>query len=104
MPLPLAPLVGIAVKYGTVALAGYALARQVGGGRTDQRAHDALDDLPEGATVHIPRDRRDSEHSVTATGRLRRVFRVAGSRAGWELDAAVIGRLRLRRTGSFRGA
>jgi len=104
MPVALAPLVGIAVKYGTVALAGYALARQVGVGRTDQRAHDALDDLPEGATLHIPRDRQDSEHSLTGTGRLRRVFRVAGARAGWELDAAVIGRLRLRRMGGFRRA
>ena len=27
MPLPLPPLAGLALKYGTIALAGYALAR-----------------------------------------------------------------------------
>lgn len=95
MPLPLAPLAGIALKYGTVALAAWgaqrALRAAVTLGRTDQRAEDALDDLPEGATAHHPRD-RDQRNAAL---RLRRRIHFAGQ--DWDFDASMIARLRLRR-------
>ena len=93
MPLPLVPVV--ALKLGSAALAVWAAQRalraSVGPGRTDQRAEDALDDLPEGMTVHAPRD-RDQRNS---TARLRRRIRLGG--AEWELDAGLIARFRLKK-------
>ena len=53
MPLPLPPLAGLALKYGTIALAGYALARATSHGRLDQRVEDLMDDTPEGATWNV---------------------------------------------------
>ncbi len=96
MPLPLAPVAGIALKYGAVALAAWgaqrALRAAVAPGRTDQRAEDALDDLPEGLTAHAPRDRDQQNAGL----RLRRRLRIAGR--DWDLDAGMIARFRLRRT------
>ena len=93
MPLPLAPIAGLALRYGTVALASYALARRtlrsVEAGRRDQRAEDALDDTPEGATL-----RREAE-SLHGTGRWKRVFRMGEH--GYEVDATALGRVRFRR-------
>jgi hypothetical protein len=93
MALPLAPIAAMAVKYGTVALAGYALARQIQPGRTSQPIEDELDDLPEGVSAHRPRDREQ----VNASARLRRVVRLGTRGPGFELDASVLGRLRMRR-------
>ena len=91
MPLPLAPITVFAMRYGTVALASYALARSVERGRRDQRAEDACDDLPEGLTT-----RRDGEQ-VNATGRFKRVVRFGTNGPGFEIDATALGRVRLRR-------
>ncbi|GKY86590.1 hypothetical protein [Sinisalibacter aestuarii] len=91
MPLPLAPITAIALRYGTVALATYTLARRVERGRRDQRAEDAHDDIPEGLTA-----RRESEQ-VNATGRMRRVFRFGADGPGLEIDASALGRVRFRR-------
>ena len=91
MPLPLAPITAIALRYGTVALATYAVARQIERGRRDQRAEDALDETPEGLTV-----RRDGEQ-MGATGRFRRIIRWGTSGPGVEIDATALGRVRLRR-------
>jgi len=91
MPLPLAPITAIALRYGTVALATYALARRVELGRRDQRAEDAFDETPEGVTM-----RRESEQ-MYATGRLRRVIRLGQSGPGVEIDASALGRVRFRR-------
>lgn len=93
MPLPLAPLATFAVKYGAVAIAGYALARQIQPARIDQRAEDALDELPEGLAMRSPRDREQ----VNATARARRVIRLGASGPGLEIDAAFLARLRFRR-------
>jgi hypothetical protein len=94
MPLPLAPLAGLALRAGLVAAAAYAArralaARQVG--RTDQRAEDALDDTDEGVALHAPPDRDQTNLSA----RLRRTIRW-GNR-GVEIDAALIGRFRVRK-------
>ncbi|OIP82418.1 MAG: hypothetical protein AUK37_09070 [Rhodobacterales bacterium CG2_30_65_12] len=91
MPLPLAPITVIALRYGTVALASFALARSVERGRRDQRAEDALDEVPEGITA-----RREPEQ-MNATGRLKRVIRLGSGGPGVEIDASALGRLRFRK-------
>ena len=97
MPLPLAPLLPIALRLGTVAAASYAVTRWVRArthaGRTDQRAEDAFDDLGEGLAVHRPADRAE-DSQTNASARLRRVIRFRGKT--WELDAGLMARLRLR--------
>jgi hypothetical protein len=97
MPLPLAPLLPFALRLGAVATASYAATRWVRArtqtGRTDQRAEDAFDDLGEGLAVHRPSDRAE-DSQTNATLRVVRVIRIG--RRSWELDAGVMGRLRLR--------
>jgi hypothetical protein len=100
MPLPLAPLIPIALRIGAFAAAGLALHRalrpEIHPGRSDQRAEDALDALDEGIGLHRPRDRADEGGSQTNAGmRWRRVIRW-GSTA-LEVDAALISRFRVRR-------
>jgi hypothetical protein len=105
MPLPLAPLLPLALRIGAVAGAGYAAARWVNArrfpGRTDQRAEDALDDLGEGISLHRPADRAQNARTdaqtdaqTNATARMRRTLRIG--RRSWELDAGVIARFRIR--------
>lgn len=97
MPLPLAPLIPLAVRLGLVASTTWAVSRWVRSashpGRTDQRAEDALDDLGEGLAVHRPADRGQQ---TNATARLRRVVRFRGR--AYEVDAGLMARLRLRST------
>jgi hypothetical protein len=92
MALPLAPVI---LKYGALALLAWGtqkrLRKAVVRGRTDQRAEDALDDLPEGISSHAPRDRPQRN----ATFRGRRTLTFAGRT--YELDAGLIARWRLRR-------
>lgn len=91
MPLPLAPLTAFALRYGTVALATYAVARRIERGHRDQRAEDAHDDVPEGLTA-----RREAEQ-VNATGRLKRIIRFGTDGPALEIDATALGRVRFRR-------
>ena len=91
MALPLAPIAGIALRYGAVALATYAVTRDMRIGRRDQRAEDALDDTPEGITI-----RRDAKQA-NGTARFRRVIRMGTNGPGVEVDATALGRIRLRR-------
>lgn len=100
MPLPLAPLVPIALRLGVVAATAYALRRavaaQIDTGRTDQRAEDALDDLDDGLAVHHPADRMPEGDSQTNTAaRLRRTIR--WGKHGIEIDAALLARFRVRK-------
>ncbi len=93
MALPLAPLFPLALKYGGVAFAAWWLARRAGPARIDQRAEDALDEMPEGlATARTP-----NREQVNATGRFRRRITLAGSGRGFEIDAGFMARLRARR-------
>ena len=89
--LPLAPVAGIALRYGAVAVAGYALARRIEPGRRDQRAEDAQDELQEGVTL-----RRDGG-DVSTTGRFCRTIRMGASGPGVRVDISGIGRIRVRR-------
>ena len=99
MPLPLAPLIPLAVRLGLVASTTWAVTRWVRSathpGRTDQRAEDALDDLGEGLSVHRPADRAE-DRQTNATARLRRVIRFRGQ--SYEVDAGLMARFRLRAT------
>jgi hypothetical protein len=99
MPLPLAPLLPLALRLSAVAAASYAAARWVRAksfpGRTDQRAEDAFDDLGEGLSLHRPADRADPLVTQTnGTARLIRVLRIGGRT--WEIDAGLMARFRLR--------
>lgn len=101
MPLPLAPLVPIALRFGLVTMAGYAVKRYLAArsfpGRTDQRLEDAFDDLGEGVAVHRPPDRADPAVSQTNTaGRVVRVIRFGSRRI--EIDAAFLARFRIRKS------
>lgn len=91
MALPLAPIAGIALRYGAVALAAYAVTRSIEPGRRDQRGEDALDSLDEGLTF-----RREPEQ-VNGTGRFHRVIRLGESGPGLEIDATALGRIRFRK-------
>lgn len=93
MALPIAPLAGVALRYGAVAVAAYALSRHVMRGRTDQRAEDAMDDLPEGMTAHRPHDR----DQLNGSARFRRIVRIGLTGPGVEIDASALGRIRFRR-------
>ncbi|PID95812.1 MAG: hypothetical protein CSA85_00410 [Alphaproteobacteria bacterium] len=91
MALPLAPIAGFAIRYGAVALTTLAVARVLEPGRRDQRAEDALDDLPEGGTF------RKAPGEYAATGRFKRLIRLGQNGPRFELDFAGLGRLRIRR-------
>lgn len=91
MPLPLAPLAGVAIRYGALALVAYGVKRALRPGRVDQRAEDALDGMDEGLAVHRPADRGQTNTAA----RFRRVIRFGETAI--EIDAAVLGRLRIRR-------
>ncbi len=91
MPLPLAPIAAIAVRYGTVAFATYALASKVERGRRDQRAEDALDELAEGTSL------RREAGQANATTRFRRVIRLGPTRPGIEVEFSSISRVRIRK-------
>jgi hypothetical protein len=93
MPFPLVPIAGAALSFGGVAIATWFLARHVQPARIDQRAEDALDDLPEGLTARRPVDRDQGN----MTGRFRRVIRLPGDGGAIEIDAAFVARLRARR-------
>jgi len=91
MPLPLVPI-GAALSFGGVALATWLVSRHVQPARIDQRAEDALDDLPEGLATRRPADREQANMS----GRFRRIIRLPGD-AAVEIDAAFLARVKARR-------
>ena len=91
MPLPLAPIAGIALRYGAVAVAGYALTRRAGRGFFDQRGEEAMDDVNEGITM------RRSEDQVNGTARIKRRIRLGKTGPGIEIDITTLGRIRLRK-------
>jgi len=91
MPLPLAPIAGLALRYGTVALATYAVTRKISHGRRDQRAEDALDDLEEGLSM-----RRETDQT-NATAHYRRKIRLGADGPGVEIDITALGRVKIRK-------
>lgn len=91
MPLPLAPIAGVALRYGAVAVATYAIARRAQAAPRDQRAEDAMDDVAEGIAV------RKDDGQMNSSGRFRRVIRVGTDGPGLEIDATALTRIRIRR-------
>lgn len=91
MPLPLAPIATVALRYGTVALATYAVTRKVSRGRRDQRAEDALDDLEDGISL-----RRDNGQT-SSTARFKRKIRLGHDGPGVEIDITALGRIKIRK-------
>lgn len=101
MPLPLAPLIPLALRVGAVATIGLALGRYVRArthvGRTDQRAEDALDDLGEGLAVNrddVLGEGQAAALQRNAAARVTRRLRFRGKT--YELDAGLLARLRIR--------
>lgn len=90
MAIPVLPIAGFALKYGSVALLGYAIARATSWGRLDQRAEDVMDITPEGLTL------RTEHEQLNATWRWRRAF-LMNSGKGAAIDATLLGRVRVRR-------
>lgn len=86
MPLPLIPIAA-------ATLAAVAVARAVRPVRIDQRGEDALDATEEGLGL----SRVPGREQTSATARMHRVIRLGPDGPGLEIDAALLGRLRLRR-------
>ncbi len=91
MPLPLAPIAGLALKYGAVALTTYAVTKSIPQLRRDQRTEDVLDDVEEGVQV------RREQGEANASGRIRRVVRFGNNGPGVEVDLTALTRIRFRR-------
>ncbi|MBV7410893.1 hypothetical protein [Maritimibacter sp. DP1N21-5] len=89
MPLPLVPIAIAAVTYGSVVYTAYRTVKKVAPGRRCQKAEDGLDRLDEGMTY-----RREPEQA-NATARLKRTFTFGET--SYEIDAAALGRLKVRK-------
>ena len=91
MPLPLAPVAGIALRYGAVALIAYSAARRIEKAPRDIRAEEAMDDVNEGMAM-----RRDNGQG-NATARWRRIVRLGRNGPGLEIDVTNLTRVRYRK-------
>ena len=91
MALPLAPLAGVALKYGAIALVAYAVTRLVPKSHCDQAQDSILDGIKEGLEA-----RRDAKQ-VNITGRWRRTVRILPSGPGIEIDATMFSRLKVKK-------
>jgi len=91
MPLPLAPIAGLAMRYGAVALAGYVVARNVQKAPRDMRGDDAMDDVAEGLSA------RKGANALHGTARLKRVVRLGANGPGLEIDATSLARIKFRK-------
>ena len=94
MAFPIAPIAITALKYGTVALTAYSIARNVVPTRVDQPTEDAFDDLSEGLGIGKPRDR---DGQLNGSAKFQRTVRLGRNGPGIEIDAASLWRLRVRR-------
>jgi N-acyl-D-aspartate/D-glutamate deacylase len=92
MALQFAPIAGIALRYGAVALATYAATRAIAPGRLSQPVEDEMDATPEGISL------RREEGQVNGTARWARVIRAGKSGPGLRFDATVLGRFKVDRT------
>jgi len=91
MALPVAPIAGIALRYGAVALATYAATRAMTPGRLDQSVEDAMDETPEGMTF-----RRD-RGQANGTARWVRTVRIGKAGPGVKIDATGFARVKVTR-------
>lgn len=92
MAIPLAPIAGLILRYGAVAALAYAAASRARPRRLHPASEDALDQMPEGATLgHAP-------GQLNGTARWRRNIRLGPDGPGIEIDLSALARLRIRKT------
>jgi len=91
MPLPIAPIAGIVLRYGLVAATTYAVARRAYTAPRDQRAEEAMDRVDEGLSW------RREDDQINANTRWRRTIRLGSDGPGIEIDATSISRIRFKR-------
>ena len=92
MALPLAPIAGALLRYGAVAALAYAAAARARPQCLHPATEDALDQMPEGATLgHAP-------GQMNGTARWRRNIRLGPNGPGMEIDLSALARLRIRKT------
>lgn len=91
MAIPMAPIAGLALRYGAVALAAYAAARAMAPGRLDQGVEDAMDDTPEGVSF------RKDRGQANGTARWVRSVRLGTAGPGVRIDATGFVRVKLSR-------
>lgn len=91
MPLPIAPIAGLAFRYGAVALATYAISRNLPATPRDQRAEDAMDDVSEGLSLG------KDEEQVNGSARFKRTIRLGSSGPGLEIDATALTRIKFKK-------
>lgn len=97
MPAPLAlpPIAWTALRFGAMAaVAVYAARMRHSEPKHAEREH-LLDTLPEG--IAAAPHRAEAERAMHGAGRFRRVVRLSWGGPGIEIDAAALGRLRIRR-------
>lgn len=95
-PAALAPLAWTALRLGAVAAVAV-IASRAASHPKDAQHQAVLDGLPEGVLGHA--HRAEDERAVHGQGRLRRVLRLKPGGPALEIDAAALGRVRLRRVG-----
>lgn len=97
VPITLAPYAWTAIRLGAMAAITLYAARNRSAEPRDPRHDQALDGVAEGmaASPH----RGEAESGMNGEGRIRRTFRLGPNGPGIEVDAAALGRLRLRRVG-----
>lgn len=95
LPFALSPMTWRLLRIGALAATAVYASRQ--GSPKDAGHEKVLDDLPEGVGAHT--HRAEAERGMHATGHFRRVLRLGPQGPAFEIDAAGLGRLRLRRAG-----
>ena len=95
MPLPIAPIAGIALRYGAVALAGAYIAKRTMKTKTEKCPHReaTMETVKDGFDGH----RIDGEDEVQVEGSHGAWKRIWLGNRGLEIDTRVLGRLRIRK-------
>ncbi|WP_425093007.1 hypothetical protein [Tropicimonas sp. S265A] len=95
MAIPILPIAGAVLKYGPVAAASLAALAYMRAqpAHADERAEDLLDEVDEGLNA----TRSHEGRQLNTRARTRRVIRVGSKGPGVEVDAAFLGRVRMRR-------
>jgi hypothetical protein len=94
-PITLAPYAWTALRLGAVAAVTLYAARSRASQPKDPHVERVLDAMPEGA-VASPH-RAEGESGVNGEGRFRRTVRLGPNGPAFEVDAAALGRVRVRR-------
>ena len=95
-PLALSPLAWTAIRIGAVAAVGFYAAHRRGSSQPkDVHQEHVLDELGEGLETRS--HTAEAERAMHGHGRLKRTIRLGRDGPGVEIDAAALGRLRIRR-------